>query len=65
MASDARLHCEILHQQWKTNLGVEVNVADHEFEVWLQNILSGNFSGITEYADWGFYWTRTGFGAVC
>src|SRR4051795_1572558 len=54
-AQDARLHCDILKQQWQTNLGIEVRIADQEFEVWLGNILRGNYRGITEYADWGFY----------
>jgi ABC-type oligopeptide transport system substrate-binding subunit len=49
------LHCEILQQQWRTNLGVEVNIAIQEFGAWIQNVLSGNYRGITMYADWGFY----------
>src|SRR5262249_43089992 len=49
------LHCEILQQQWGANLGIEVNISTQEFGAWLQNILSGNYRGITQYADWGFY----------
>jgi len=53
--TDARLHSEILQQQWQASLGVEVNIVAQEVEAWLQNIFSGKFRGITEYADWGFY----------
>jgi ABC-type oligopeptide transport system substrate-binding subunit len=49
------LHCEILQQQWQANLGVEVKIALQQFEAWLQSVFSGNYRGITLYADWGFY----------
>jgi oligopeptide transport system substrate-binding protein len=53
--ADVRLHCEMLQQQWRANLGVQVNIATQEFKTWIQNIFAGNYRGITEYSDWGFY----------
>jgi ABC-type oligopeptide transport system substrate-binding subunit len=50
-----RLQAEILQQQWRANLNVEVNIATQEFQAWAQNIFSGNYGGVTEYADWGYY----------
>ena len=53
--ADARLHCEILQQQWQATLGVEVPIETQEFGALIQNIFSGNYEGITIWNDWGFY----------
>ena len=53
--ADARLQCEILQQQWRANLDVEVNVAYQDFQTWARDIFSVNYRGITVYGDWGYY----------
>ena len=53
--ADARLRCEILQQQLRKNLNVEVNIATQEFQTFADNIYSGNYRGMADYADSGLY----------
>jgi oligopeptide transport system substrate-binding protein len=48
---------QILQKQWRENLGVHVNLITIDWNVWVQNIISGSYRGVTEggfgadYAD--------------
>lgn len=53
--ADVRLRCQILQQQLRANLNVEVNIRSHEFQTFLENVFSGNYRGIADYADSGLY----------
>jgi ABC-type oligopeptide transport system substrate-binding subunit len=54
-SADVRLRCEILQQQLRSTLNVQVNIATQEFQAFLERIFSGNYRGIAEYLDWGLY----------
>jgi oligopeptide transport system substrate-binding protein len=46
---------EILQQQWRRNLGVDVKLVLQEFRIWLQNITDLNYRGIAEAGFWPGY----------
>ena len=46
---------EILQQQWRRNLGVDVKLVLQEFRVWLQTTMELNYSGIAEAGFWPSY----------
>jgi ABC-type oligopeptide transport system substrate-binding subunit len=52
---DTRLKAEILQSQWQAELGVRVKVTVQEFDTFLQNQYSLNYTGVTDSADWGYY----------
>ena len=54
-SADVRLRCEILQQQLRSTLNIQVNIATQEFQAFLGRIFSGNYRGMTEYLDWGLY----------
>jgi oligopeptide transport system substrate-binding protein len=46
---------EMLHQQWRRNLNVELKLVLQEFKVWLQNMLATQYSGVAEGGGWPDY----------
>jgi oligopeptide transport system substrate-binding protein len=46
---------EILQQQWRRNLGVDVRLVLQEFRVWMQSGMELNYSGIAEWGFWPSY----------
>src|SRR5262249_23350483 len=43
---------EILQNQWRRNLGVNVKLVLQEFRIWAQNIMDVNYTGIAEDGFW-------------
>ena len=50
---DARPVAEILQQQWKQTLGIDLILVNRELQIWLQNIFSKEFKGIALWGDLG------------
>jgi ABC-type oligopeptide transport system substrate-binding subunit len=46
---------EMLQSQWRSNLNVESNLIVQEFNVWTQNVLALQYSGIAESGGWPDY----------
>jgi len=46
---------QILQQQWRRNLGVDVKLILQEFRIWLQDIIDLNYAGIAEGGYWPNY----------
>jgi ABC-type oligopeptide transport system substrate-binding subunit len=46
---------EMLHQQWRLHLNVELKLVLQEFKVWLQNMLATQYSGVAEGGGWPDY----------
>jgi oligopeptide transport system substrate-binding protein len=47
-APDSRLWFQVLRDQWKTNLGVELVMVAAELTVWIESMHAGNFRHIAE-----------------
>ena len=56
-----RLRAEILQSEWQDKLSIRVNVNTQEFKLFLQNIYSLNYTGVTDNVDWGYYRDPTWF----
>jgi oligopeptide transport system substrate-binding protein len=52
---------EMLRQQWRSNLNIELKLVIQEFKVWLQNLLLRQYSGVTEGGGWPDYLDPKGF----
>ena len=46
---------EILQQQWRRNLGIDVKLVLQEFRVWLQSTMELNYPGVAEGGYWPSY----------
>jgi oligopeptide transport system substrate-binding protein len=53
--ADVRLRCEILQQQLRSSLNVEVSIGLQEFQAFIDRVFSGNYRGMADYADSGLY----------
>lgn len=50
---DAKPVAEILQQQWKRTLGIEVILLNQELQIWLQSVYNKGFNGVTLWGDLG------------
>jgi oligopeptide transport system substrate-binding protein len=58
---DTKLKAEIFQQQWLHNLGMQVNLAAHEFSVHWQMIRDGDYAGVADYAFFAPYFDPNPF----
>jgi ABC-type oligopeptide transport system substrate-binding subunit len=55
VAPDTEPIAEILQERWRRILGIEVGLAKQEFNVWLQTLFNGTYSGVSHFNEWGSY----------
>jgi ABC-type oligopeptide transport system substrate-binding subunit len=53
--SDFRMVAEILQQQWRETLGVELIMVTQDVQTWVQTVLSRNYHGVASSGDAGVY----------
>ena len=52
---ESRPRAEILQDQWRRTLGVELVLVQQELQTWLQTIFSKNYNGVADWGDSGGY----------
>jgi oligopeptide transport system substrate-binding protein len=52
---DCRERAEMIQQQWRETLGVQVTLTTQDVKSWLASVFSQEFKGIAEYGGWGDY----------
>jgi oligopeptide transport system substrate-binding protein len=55
VAPDTEPIAEILQEQWRRTLGIEVSLAKQEFNVWLRALFTGSYKGVSHFNEWGSY----------
>jgi oligopeptide transport system substrate-binding protein len=58
---EAKPVAEILQQQWKHALGIELVLVKQELQTWLQTVFSKSFSGVAYWGDTAYYLDPTWF----
>jgi oligopeptide transport system substrate-binding protein len=52
---DTGPRAEILQQEWRQNLGIELVLIRQELQTWLQSVFSKSYSGVADWGDSGGY----------